>query len=154
VSANPQTDHETDLLFVLYDVARIMRTRADQRAKCTGMTRAQWVILVWLERNPGLSQNELAALVEVEPITVARLIDKLEAHGVVERRADPADRRIKRLHLTDAAKPMLTQVHEYRAESLKLVTEGVTASALDITLDTLLRMKSNLLTENRLSKAV
>jgi MarR family transcriptional regulator, transcriptional regulator for hemolysin len=154
VSDDHLTDHETDLLFVLYDVARIMRTRADQRAKCTGMTRAQWVILVWLERNPGLSQNELAALVEVEPITVARLIDKLEAHGVVERRADPADRRIKRLHLTDAAKPMLTQVHEYRAESLKLVTEGVSAAALETTLDTLLRMKSNLLTENRLSKAV
>lgn len=154
MSADNQTDHETDLLFVLYDVARIMRTRADQRAKCTGMTRAQWVILVWLERNPGLSQNELAALVEVEPITVARLIDKLEAHGVVERRADPADRRIKRLHLTDAATPMLKQVHEYRAESLKLVTEGVSDAALETTLDTLLRMKSNLLIENRLSKAV
>ena len=147
-------DHETDLLFILYDVARIMRTRADQSARCTGMTRAQWVIVVWLERNPGLSQNELAALVEVEPITVARLIDKLEARGVVERRADPGDRRIKRLHLTDAAKPLLEQIHAYRGESLKLMTEGVSESALDATLQTLLRMKANLLTENRLSKAV
>jgi MarR family transcriptional regulator for hemolysin len=154
VSDDHQTDHETDLLFVLYDVARIMRTRADQRAKCTGMTRAQWVILVWLERNPGLSQNELAGLVEVEPITVARLIDKLEARGVVERRADPSDRRIRRLHLTGAAAPLLKQVHAYREESLKLVGEGVSAPALATTVETLLRMKSNLLTENRLSKAV
>lgn len=146
--------HETDLLFLLYDVARILRTRADQRARCTGMTRAQWVILVWLERNPGLSQNELAALVEVEPITVARLIDKLEAHGVVERRADPADRRVRRLHLTEAAKPLLEQVHEYREESSRLVCEGVSDEALAATLDTLLRMKSNLLAEHRIPKAV
>ncbi len=70
---------EKDPLFLLYDVARLMRTRADQRARRLGMTRAQWVILAWLELEPGLSQNELAALVEVEPITVARLIDRLEA---------------------------------------------------------------------------
>lgn len=145
---------ETDLLFLVYDVARIMRTRADQKARATGMTRAQWVILVWLERNPGLSQNELAALVEVEPITVARLIDKLEARGAVERRPDPADRRIKRLHLTEAAKPLVQQVHKYREESSKLVSEGVSAKALETTVETLLRMKSNLLAENRLSKAV
>jgi MarR family transcriptional regulator for hemolysin len=154
VSADHHNDHETDLLFVVYDVARIMRTRADQKARATGMTRAQWVILVWLERNPGLSQNELAALVEVEPITVARLIDKLEARGAVERRADPADRRIRRLHLTEAAAPLLQQVHAYREESLGIVTEGVSEAALATTVETLLRMKCNLLTENRLSKAV
>ena len=107
-----------------------------------------------LERNPGLSQNELAGLVEVEPITIARLIDKLEARGVVERRADPSDRRIKRLHLTEAARPLLEQVHAYRGESLKLVGEGVSAFALKTTIETLLQMKSNLLTENRFSKAV
>jgi DNA-binding MarR family transcriptional regulator len=147
-------DHESDLLFLLYDVARLMRTRADQKARATGMTRAQWVILVWLERNPGLSQNELASLVEVEPITIARLIDKLEAHGVVERRADPSDRRIRRLHLTEAAVPLLSKVHAYREESLGLMSEGVSASALATTTDTLLRMKANLLPDQRLSKAV
>jgi DNA-binding MarR family transcriptional regulator len=147
-------DYESDLLFLLYDVARLMRTRADQKARATGMTRAQWVILVWLERNPGLSQNELASLVEVEPITIARLIDKLEAHGVVERRADPFDRRIRRLHLTEAAVPLLSKVHAYREESLGLMSEGVSASALATTTDTLLRMKANLLPDQRLSKAV
>lgn len=145
---------ENDLLFMLYDVARIMRTRVDQRARDTGMTRAQWVILVWLERNPGLSQNELAALVEVEPITIARLIDKLEAHGVVERRADPSDRRIRRLHLTAAAEPLLERIHVYRAQSLKLVSEGVSPEALATTADTLAKMKANLLSEDRFSKAV
>ncbi|MBV9117137.1 MAG: MarR family transcriptional regulator, partial [Acetobacteraceae bacterium] len=71
------------------------------------MTRAQWAILIWLERQPGISQKELAELLEVEPITVARLIDRLEARGMVERRPDPRDRRIWRLHLCDPAFPVL-----------------------------------------------
>ena len=66
-----------DPMILLHDVARIMRTRFDQRARARGMTRAQWVILARLSRNPGLSQNEMAAICEVEPITVGRLIDRL-----------------------------------------------------------------------------
>ena len=81
---------EADQFSCLYDVARLMRTRADQRARRDGMTRAQWIILVGLERQPGSSQNELAlVLVEVEPITVARLVDRREARGFVERRPTP-----------------------------------------------------------------
>ena len=72
---------ERDPLVVLSDVARMLRTRADQRARAHGMTRAQWMILARVERQPGLSQNELAALVEVEPITVARLIDRASQAG-------------------------------------------------------------------------
>src|SRR5579862_6048230 len=98
---------ERDILFLLHDVARLMRTRADQHARRFGMTRAQWVILSWLERQAGISQSDLAGLVEVEPITVCRLVDRLEAQGLVERRNDPKDRRVKRLHLTPKAEPML-----------------------------------------------
>ena len=76
---------DQDFLFLLYDVARTMRTRADQRARARGMTRAQWVILAHLERQPGLTQNELAAIVEVEPITIGRLVDRLEARELVVR---------------------------------------------------------------------
>jgi MarR family transcriptional regulator for hemolysin len=74
---------QQNLLSLLYDVARLIRVRSDQRARATGMTRAQWIILIWLKRKPGMSQNELAGLVEVEPITVARLIDRLEVRGLV-----------------------------------------------------------------------
>src|SRR5580692_4949309 len=101
---------EQDLMIVLNDVARLVRTRFDQRARAFGMTRAQWVILARLNRQPGLSQNDMAAICEVEPITVGRLIDRLEARGFVERRADPADRRIRRLHLLPAAKPLLEDI--------------------------------------------
>src|SRR5260221_4775931 len=96
---SPLADFERDLLFLLHDVARLLRVDADKRARCHGMTRAQWAILIWLERQPGISQKELSEILEVEPITVARLIDRLEARGMVERRPDPKDRRIWRLHL-------------------------------------------------------
>jgi MarR family transcriptional regulator for hemolysin len=140
---------EVDHLFLLYDVARLMRTRADQRARLDGMTRAQWVILIWLERQPGLSQNELACLVEVEPITVARLIDRLEARGFVERRPDPKDRRIRRLHLKAAVEPLLEKIHAYRREANAATTEGIDPAALKNLAESLARMKANLVNQVR-----
>src|SRR5215475_8953030 len=119
---------DQDFLFLLYDVARTMRTRADQRARARGMTRAQWVILARLERQPGLTQNELASIVEVEPITIARLVDRLEARELVVRKADPRDRRVWRLHLTPAAVPILREIAKYRAELHDLITAGMTPS--------------------------
>ena len=144
-----QQSLDGDLLFLLYDVARLMRVRADQHARLTGMTRAQWVLLVWLERKPGVTQNEVASRVEVEPITIARLIDRLEARGVVERRHDPKDRRVRRLHLTEAAAPLLDVVHAYRRDSNKVLTEGVPPDDLKRILAGLMTMKSNLLDEKR-----
>src|ERR1051325_3063502 len=92
----------------------MLRTRFDQFARTLGLTRAQAIILSRLSRQPGLSQNEMAAICEVEPITVGRLIDRLEARGLVERRADPSDRRIRRLHLLPAAKPILETITDAR----------------------------------------
>ena len=138
---------DDDLLVLVYDLARLMRVRADQRARQRGMTRAQWVILSWLERRPGLSQTELAGLVEVEPITVARLIDRLEARGFVERRADPKDRRINRLHLSEAAVPLLDEIHAHRRALTDELTAGIDPAAIDLTRATVKRMKANLLDE-------
>jgi MarR family transcriptional regulator, transcriptional regulator for hemolysin len=143
------TARNDEFLFLLHDLARLMRTRADQRARRRGMTRAQWVILIWLERQPGLSQNELAALVEVEPITVGRLVDRLEARGLVERCADPKDRRVWRLRLTPAASAVLDEIEDYRAELHDLITVGLDAAKLQVMTDVLIRMKANLLAELR-----
>jgi DNA-binding MarR family transcriptional regulator len=140
---------EVDYLILLYDVARLMRLRADQRARLDGMTRAQWVILTWLERQPGLSQNELACLVEVEPITVGRLVDRLEARGFVERRFDPKDRRVRRLHLKSAAEPILQKIHSYRRELGATMTEGIDPNSLQYLADSLVRMKANLVDQVR-----
>src|SRR5215469_5898124 len=141
------TGADPEFLLLLYDVARQMRTRADQRARTRGMTRAQWVILVHLERQPGLSQNELAAIVEVEPITIGRLVDRLEARGLVERRSDPRDRRVWRLQLTPAATPILREIRKYRAELHELMTAGIDSATLKAVADGLLRMKANLAAE-------
>jgi MarR family transcriptional regulator for hemolysin len=140
---------DRDPLVVLSDVARLMRTRADARARAHGMTRAQWMILVRLERQPGMSQNELAALVEVEPITIGRLVDRLERRGFVERRPDATDRRIWRLHLTPAATPMLKEIAKARAELNAMLVANIPQKSLDGTLDCLLQMKANLAAEAR-----
>lgn len=135
---------ERDLLFLLHDVARLLRVDADKRARLHGMTRAQWGILIWLERQPGISQKELAELLEVEPITVARLIDRLEVRGMVERRPDARDRRIWRLHLRPPAHAMLQEICEQRAEMTRMVSHGIDDETLDTMTEALLRMKSTL----------
>jgi len=137
----------TDLPFALHDVARLMRTKFDQRARGWGMTRAQCVILKHLNHQPGLCQTELASLLEVEPITVARLIDRLEANGLVERRPDPSDRRMHRLHLLPAADPILKEIERYRAESIAHFKAGIPESDWETALRVLLHIKDKLLEE-------
>ncbi len=136
-----------DPIFLLHDVARIMRTRFDQWARAYGMTRAQGLILVRLERQPGISQNEMASICEVEPITVGRLVDRLETRGLIERRADPSDRRVRRLHLLPAAKSVLADIHAYKTELTDLVTDGLDPKSVEILVDVLLHMKNKLITE-------
>jgi MarR family transcriptional regulator, transcriptional regulator for hemolysin len=89
--------------FMISDVARLMRTVFDRRVRRLGLTRAQWLALTRLHRRPGASQSELADVMEVEKATVGRLIDRLEAKGWVERRAQAGDRRVNRVYLTSEA---------------------------------------------------
>jgi MarR family transcriptional regulator for hemolysin len=111
-----------ELGFLLSDVARQLRTVVDQRASEVGMTRAQWSVLSRLERTEGLKQNDLAAIVDIAPVTLGRIVDRLMAHGLVVRQTDPEDRRINRLFLTPAAHPVL--------ERLGAMGEAVMADAL------------------------
>src|ERR1700757_5063840 len=98
--------------FLLHDVARLLKKRFEQHARGSGLTRSQWQVLAYLARNEGISQSALAELLEVEPITLARIADKLEALGLVERRPHPSDRRVWLLHLTRPARPKLEQVRK------------------------------------------
>jgi MarR family transcriptional regulator, transcriptional regulator for hemolysin len=143
---------DRDLIILLHDVARRMRTRFDQWARTYGMTRAQVIILVRLERQPGISQNELAAICEVEPITVGRLVDRLEARGFLERRPDPADRRIRRLHVLPAAAPVLAAVLNYRESLEDYLTDGLDPGVQNAMLEALLHMKFKLAAETSAPK--
>jgi DNA-binding MarR family transcriptional regulator len=138
---------DRDILILLNDVARRMRTRFDQWARSYGMTRAQGLILTRLDRHPGLSQNELAIMCEVEPITVGRLVDRLEGRGFLERRPDPADRRIRRLHLLPASAPVLAAIEDYKIALEEYLTDGLDPGVQKAMLEALLHMKLKLAAE-------
>jgi DNA-binding MarR family transcriptional regulator len=135
---------DRDLVVLLYDVARIMRTKFDQRARAREMTRAQWHILARVERQPGLSQSELAAICEVEPITVARLVDRLEKRGLLERRADPTDRRIWRLHNLPTARPILDEINAYREQLIRDIDGQIGQDTREAMVDSLLAIRAQL----------
>jgi DNA-binding MarR family transcriptional regulator len=140
------TKTEDDLFSVVHDVAHLLRTRFDQQARAWGMTRAQCVILMHLHFHPGMTQNEMAAHCGIEPITVARLVDRLEASGFVERRTDPADRRINRLHLKPAAEPILEKIWQSRETSLQLLIGDMEPAFKEAILAALNQMKVKLTT--------
>ena len=96
--------------FLIGDVSRLMRRRFDERARAIGVTRPQWHTLTKLSRVEGINQGGLADLLEVEPITLCRMIDRLEEAGLVERRRDPNDRRAWLIFITDKARPMIDQL--------------------------------------------
>ena len=106
----PNKDLDMSFGFVLHDIARLMRKRFDQRARGLGLTRAQWQVLAHLARHEGINQAGLAEILEIEPITVGRLIDRMEEAGWVERRPKPNDRRVRLLYLTDKAWPVFERM--------------------------------------------
>ena len=137
-----------DITATIVTLARLIRTEADKRARHHGMTRAQWTILINLERQPGLLQKELAEVLEVEPITVARLVDRLEARGMVERRGDPTDRRCWRLHLTDASRPLMSEIDRQLNELAAIAVDGIDPAELAKVAPLLSRMRVQVAAEN------
>lgn len=112
LARNP--DHH--FIFALADLQRAVRAYADQQAAHYGLTRAQWAVLVKVHREEGLQQAKLAKLLDIQPITLTRLVDKLCVSGLVERRADASDRRVNRLYLTAAARPLMAKLRILRDE--------------------------------------
>ena len=137
---------EREFAFLLNDVARLLRTYADQRVREFGMTRAQWVVLVKLERCQGLKQAELAQQLDLKPITLTRLIDRLCASGFVERRADPGDRRAKLLFLLPAALPLVEDLGRLGQSLMGQVLAGIDREDVDFMLGRLGRIKDTLRT--------
>jgi DNA-binding MarR family transcriptional regulator len=113
--------------FLMHDIARLMRYRFDARARDLGVTRPQWRALLHLARNPGSTQTELADMLDVEQITLCRMVDRLAEAGLVERRADPSDRRVRRLHLLEPAHGIVDQLAEIGAELENEVLSPLTA---------------------------
>jgi MarR family transcriptional regulator for hemolysin len=139
-----QPSKNREFAFILNDVARLLRTYADYRAAQFGMTRAQWAVLVRLDLYEGLNQSELADMLDLQPITLTRLLDKLCDSGLNERRPDPDDRRAKRLFLTRAARPLLLQLASLGEETMANVLEGVASETVEQMVSQLEVVRDNL----------
>ncbi len=135
---------DSDFLFLIYDVAQLVRRHADKRARTYGMTRAQWAVLVRLEREPGITQSRLAALTDVEPITIGRLVDRLEENGLIQREPDPDDRRVWRLTLTPKSAGILKEIAAFRRELNQEMTQGLDDQSLATLVECLQGMRRNL----------
>jgi MarR family transcriptional regulator, transcriptional regulator for hemolysin len=140
----PRMPLEREVAFNINDVARLLKTYADQRARDLGMTRAQWAVLARIERSEGLKQCELADTLDLQPITLTRLIDRLCDGGLIERRPDPDDRRAKRLYLTPAARPVLDGLTRLSQDIMATVLAGIEPGAVEQLLAHLLTLKTNL----------
>ena len=131
--------------FLLNDVARLLRTAYDRRIRELGLTRAQWWVLTHLFRADGITQTELAEVLEIEKPTLGRLLDRLEAKGWVQRRHDARDRRIWRVRLTKEVEPALRTMRAIAAELRRDALAGLSAAESERFVDSLLAIKSNLL---------
>jgi DNA-binding MarR family transcriptional regulator len=138
------TDHHPTLGFLLHEAARLLRKRFEQRAKGLGLTRSQWQAIAYLSKNEGIHQGGLAELLEIEPITLVRILDKLAERDLIERRQHPTDRRTWLLYLKDAARPLLATIQEVGEATRAEALVGVSEEDRDRLLRILTQMKANL----------
>ena len=142
-------DPQPTIGFLIHEVARLMRKRFEHNARNSGLTRSQWQAVACLSKHEGIHQAALAELLEIEPITLVRILDKLEDRGLIERRTHGTDRRIWLLFLKDAARPLLADMQPIAEATRAEALEGVSQENRDRLFDTLNLMKTNLMAANR-----
>src|ERR1700726_5011179 len=134
---------DMNFLFSLGELQRLVRAYADKQAARYGITRAQWAVLAKVERTEGMKQTELAEQMEMQPITLTRLIDRLCDNGWIERRGDESDRRVNRLYLKKAARPLLGKLAGLKAELTATALEGISPSDAERLISQLETIKEN-----------
>lgn len=139
-----QEDLSRNFGFLVNDVARLLRVTYDRRVKSLGLTRSQWWVLTHLFRANGVTQSELAEMLEIEKPTLGRLLDRLEAKGCVRREHDAHDRRAWRVHLTEAVEPALHTMRDVAADLRRDALAGLPAEERERFVDILLAIKANL----------
>lgn len=131
------------LPFEIAETAHALRRAFDRRAANLGVTRAQWKVMFRLDRRPGIRQVELAEMLDIEPITLCRIVDRLEEAGLVERRRDPADRRAWQLYLTARARPLKVKLDVLGKELIGEAFAGIDPAALAAARDVLAHIRDN-----------
>jgi DNA-binding MarR family transcriptional regulator len=138
-------DLKRQLIAQLVESSRLLRNYIDHRAKGRGTTRAQWIVLFRLRQQEGLSQVDLADVLELQPISLVRLLDRLVEHGLLERRPDPKDRRANRLFLTRAGRQLVDDLDSLRdaiaTDVLREIPDAAIATSLEALQDIKERIK-------------
>jgi MarR family transcriptional regulator, transcriptional regulator for hemolysin len=137
-------DLKRQMVAQLVESSRLLRNYIDHRAKSRGSTRAQWIVLFRLRAQEGLSQVDLADVLELQPISLVRLLDRLVEHGLLERRHDPKDRRANRLFLTNAGRQLVDDLDSLRDSVAMDVMQDIPTGALQTSLDTLRHIKDRI----------
>ncbi len=141
-------DPERSFGFLLHDIARLMRKRFDQRARALGLSRSQWQVLTHLSRHEGINQSGLAEILEIENITLGRLVDRLQEAGWVERRPDPGDRRARLLYTTAKVAPVMERMRGLADATIEEALAGLGPAQRSALLDTLVQVRGNLSERN------
>lgn len=129
---------------LVHDVGRLLRRQLDQRAQTIGLTSAQWRVLAYLARCEGSNQASLADFMDMEPITLSRHLDRMEAAGLTERRPDPSDRRAHQLFLTDSARSLVTEFRAIASEVIAEALRGISEAEIERVVSLLLKVRGNL----------
>lgn len=137
-------DPERSLGFLVHDVARLLRRSFNRGVEPLGLTQTQWRAIAQLSRNEGINQVTLADILEVQPISLARMLDRMQEAGIVERRPDPNDRRAVQLYLTDAAKPILEGLRRQASRVHDQAVAGMPEKVQDQLIEALRALKQNL----------
>ncbi|BAM89019.1 MarR family transcriptional regulator [Bradyrhizobium oligotrophicum S58] len=147
-------DARRQLVTQLVESSRILRNYIDHRAKQRGTTRAQWVVLFRLRAHEGMSQVDLAEVLELQPISLVRLLDRLVEQGLLERRHDPRDRRANRLHLTEAGRQLVDDLDGLRDAIAGDVLRDISDDAVATSLATLQELKERIKTLSETKAAI
>ena len=147
-------DSDRKLGFLINDLARLLRRNFDRRLQSLGLTQAQWRAIAHLARNEGMTQIALAEILEVQAITLTRLIDRMQSAGWVERRSHPTDRRAVQLYLTSKCQPILAEMQSRASETLAEALAGIATGAEQQVVEAPQRMKTNLVNAETAANAV
>ena len=145
-------DLKRQLVAQLVESSRLLRNYIDHRAKSRGTTRAQWIVLFRLRQQEGLSQVDLADVLELQPISLVRLLDRLVEHGLLERRHDPRDRRANRLFLTASGRQLVDDLDSLRDSIASDVLQDIPTGAIETSLETLRDIKERIKASCRASR--
>jgi len=137
-------DPERSFGFLIHDIARLLRKRFDQRARALGLSRSQWQVLFYLSRREGTNQSGLAEILEIENITLGRLIDRLEEAGWVERRPDPNDRRARLLFMTPKVAPVMERMRALAELTRNEALDGLPTGQRELLIDMLTHVRANM----------